>query len=60
MQQQHRHARLLQQRTAASSSSSSSDVVATTPFSIDIQGLQLSLGPEANKRRILKSVDLQV
>lgn len=29
-------------------------------FSINIQGLQLSLGPEGNQRRILKSVDLQV
>jgi hypothetical protein len=59
VQLQHRHARRLQYCAAVDSSSSSS-VVATTPFSIDIQGLQLSLGPEGNKRRILKSVDLQV
>lgn len=31
-----------------------------SPFSIDIKDLQLSLGSENSKRRILKSVDLQV
>lgn len=31
-----------------------------TPFSIDIQRLELSLGPEGKCRRILKSVNLQV
>jgi ABC-type uncharacterized transport system fused permease/ATPase subunit len=32
----------------------------TSPFSINISNLQLSLGPENSKRSILKSVDLQV
>lgn len=31
-----------------------------TPFSIDIQGLELSLGSDSKRRRILKSVDLMV
>ena len=31
-----------------------------SPFSIHIQGLELSLGPEGKRRRILKSVNLQV
>lgn len=31
-----------------------------TPFSIDIQGLELSLGSDSKRRRILKSVDLKV
>jgi ABC-type uncharacterized transport system fused permease/ATPase subunit len=41
---------------AASGDGSSSH----SPFSINIKDLQLSLGSENSKRRILKSVDLQV
>lgn len=44
-----------------SSSASASDGRPQLPeFSINIKDLQLSLGPEGSKRRILKSVDLQV
>lgn len=50
---------------AASSSSSSipsqaAPTSSSSEFSINIRDLQLSLGPEASKRRILKSVNLQV
>eukprot|EP00878_Enallax_costatus_P037749 GHUV01042713.1.p1 GENE.GHUV01042713.1~~GHUV01042713.1.p1 ORF type:complete len:134 (-),score=27.84 GHUV01042713.1:253-654(-) len=43
-----------------SSIAASSSQPHTTPFSIDIQGLELSLGPEGKRRRILKSMNLQV
>ena len=50
-----------QHRTSSSAAASSSNPSShTSQFSIDIQNLQLSLGPESSKRRILRSVNLQV
>lgn len=47
--------------TSASSTSNSSGSPPAQPgFSINIRDLQLSLGPEGSKRRILQSVNLQV
>ncbi|KAF6254440.1 P-loop containing nucleoside triphosphate hydrolase protein [Scenedesmus sp. NREL 46B-D3] len=63
-QQVYQRAHRLQRTSMACSSSSGGGGDggdgAATPFSIDIQGLQLSLGPDGNKRRILRAVDLQV